>query len=137
MSNVVEVIQQEIEKREAEIDALKATLKVLTGSMPKTKQKTRQIALPSPEKPEPKSAGDGNYTVNGTDMVLTENELQIATALSEADDCCSVDYLTDLCGNRQNLHNRVYSLNKKLKAAGAEIQFFKGEGYRLQNIEAA
>lgn len=133
MTDVVEVLQREIDKRKAEIKALEATVLVLTGGG----ATSSKLALPAPGKPQSKANGEGNFEVNGVDLVLTANELQLAEALNDVEDCCSVDYLTDLCGNRQNLHNRVYTLNKKLKAAGAEIQFFKGEGYRLQNIEEA
>lgn len=136
MTDVVEVLQREIDKRKAEIEALEASLKVLTGG--KAKAKVKQLALPAPakaEKAELKAKSEGNFEVNGVELDLTEKELAVANALNEAEDCCSVDYLTDLCGNRQNMHNRVFTLNKKLKAAGAEILYFKGDGYRLQNIE--
>lgn len=134
MSNVVEVLQREIDRRKAEIEALEVSLKVLTGSA--AKQKAKQLALPSPIKPAPKAAGEANFEVNGVDLVLTDHELPIANALAEAEDCCSIDLLEEMCGGkRQNLHNRIYSLNQKLKAAGAHIVHFKGEGYRLQNIE--
>lgn len=136
MADVVEVLQREIDKRKAEIEALEASLKVLTGSAPK--QKAKQLSLPAPEKPAPKVSGEGNFEVNGVDLVLTDGELPIAEALAAAEDCCSVDFLEQLCGgNRQTLHNRIYSLNQKLKAAGAHVVHFKGEGYRLQNIEEA
>lgn len=135
MSEAVQVIEREIAKRRAEIEALEASLKVLTGGT--VKQKPKQLALPAPaKKTSPKKEGDGNFSVNGVDLYLTDFELPIATTLAEAEDCCTVDLLQEICGgNRQTLHNRIYSLNQKLKTAGAHIVFFKGEGYRLQNIE--
>lgn len=131
MSEAVQVIEREIAKRKSEIEALQLALKALTGkSQPAPKPK--HLALPAPVK----LAGDSNFTVNGVDLVLTDHELPIANALAEAEDCCSVDFLEQLCGGkRQNLHNRIYTLNQKLKPTGAHIVHFKGEGYRLQNIE--
>lgn len=138
----VDFLKAEIARRQSEIEVLQGALEILTGgAAQKPKQKPRQLALPAPaEKParkaEPTAKGDENFEVNGLNLVLTAHELELANALAEAEDCCSVDYLTELCGGkRQNLHNRVFSLNQKLKAAGAHIVFFKGEGYRLQNIE--
>lgn len=38
-------------------------------------------------------------------------------------------------GNRDYVMTGIWVVNRKLRAAGAEIVRFEGQGYRLQNIE--
>lgn len=128
MADVVEILRSEIERRKAEIEALETSLKVLTGSA--QKQKPKQLALPAPE-----ATREGNYTVNGLDLSLGRRELAVFEAISGADDCIPAEQLMPLCkDNRGYVQQTISTLNKKLKPCGAEILFFRGEGYRLQNI---
>lgn len=127
MNEAIEVIQREIAKRRSEIDALEIALKALSGDV-------KQLALPAPATPA--EGGTGNFTVNGIDLQLGKRELAVIEAIAAVEDCMAVEELQPLCGGKRNyVSQTVWSLNKKLKAAGAEIEFFKGEGYRLQNIE--
>lgn len=134
MSEAIEILKREIAKRQAEIDALQTSLDILSGKAPLTGKQ-----LPAPEKRRRQRTDDaegGTFTVNGIDLDLTAGEWPVANAINDSEDCCSVDLLQDLCGGKlQNVHNRIYSINQKLKTAGAHIVHFKGEGYRLQNIE--
>lgn len=130
MSDAVQVIEREIAKRQAEIEALQLALKALTGKAP-SPQKPKQLALPAP-----KAVTEGNFTVNGVDLHLGRRELVVIEAIAAAEDCIQIEQLMPLCKDKRlYVQQTVSTLNKKLKAAGAHIVHFKGEGYRLQNIE--
>lgn len=143
MSDAVQVIQREIAKRQAEIEALQTSLDILNRSSGDTTQaqlpapKATQHAVPVPAlRAAPPVNDGGTFTVNGVDVHLTAAEWPVANAIADAVDCCSTDLLEELCGGkRQNVQNRVFSINQKLKPAGARLVFYKGEGYRLENIE--
>lgn len=142
MSEAAEVIKLEIARREAEISTLQLALDVLTGNAPqKTAPEPKQLALPAPKGHSPrgrplKDDGGGIFTVNGVDIELGARAFALATMINDAEDCAPVEQLDAIFGGVRNLtHQCVCVLNKKLKAAGAEIVHFKGEGYRLQNIE--
>lgn len=138
MSEAVQVIEREIAKRQAEIAALQMALDALTGRAPAA-PRSKQLALPPPQKParrrSPEGEG-GTFTVNGVDLKLTAREFAVANAINDAEDCLPAEQLEPLCGGKRNLVQQcVCALNKKLRPAGAHIEHFKGEGYRLQNIE--
>lgn len=144
MSEAVEVIRHEIARREAEISALQIALDALTGKTPerpaaKTK---RLLALPAPSKPKkPRKARQetgegGTFTVNGVEFELGGRLFAVANALDEAEDCVPAARLDALCGGkRAGVTQAIFYLNKQFRSAGAQIVHFRGEGYRLQNIE--
>lgn len=132
MSEAIDTIQREIAKRRAEIEGLELALKVLTSNAPKEKQR----ALPPPMAPASSGMAEGNFTVNGVDLRLGKRELAVIEAIAAVEDCIPAEQLEPFCNGKRNyVSQTIWSLNKKLKATGAEIVFFKGEGYRLQNID--
>lgn len=129
MSDALQILKHEISRRQAEIEALQKAVDVLTGSEASTPK-----PLSSSAKQERGSGG--TLTVNGVDVDLTAREMRVATALEAAGDCVPAAELAPLTsGNNKYLQTCIWVLNKKLRPAGAEIVHFKGEGYRLQNIE--
>lgn len=143
MSTAVDIIKAEIAQRQREIEALQISLAILTrksGDAPVARQPSPNAAqLPVPAAPQrvaPEINEGGTFTVNGVDLQLTAGEWPVANAIADAEGCCSTDLLEELCGGkRQNVQNRVFSINQKLKAAGARLVFYKGDGYQLENIE--
>lgn len=78
----------------------------------------------------------GTYTVNGVDLHLGAVQFNILETLDKAEDCVQRSALEPFCnGDRKALHQAIFNLKAKLRLAGATIEFFPGEGYRLQNIE--
>lgn len=130
MSEAVDVIKREIARRQTEIAALTAALNALLGSVP---QETRRKA---PRAPKEGDASINVFTVNGHDIRLGRKAFAVLETVNGAEDCCSLETLLPIFdGNRVYVQQAVSVLNKKLRGAGAEIVWFKGEGYRLQNIE--
>lgn len=136
MSDSIKFLEREIAQRKAEIEALQTALAVLAG---KSRPGMQRTTPPAPtRKPAEKRGEGGILTVNGVDLELTAREFAVANAINDADDAMPAEQLDPLCGGKRNqVQQAVCSLNKKLKPAGANIVFFKGEGYRLQNMEEA
>lgn len=130
MSKSAEFIRAEIAKRENEIKGLRMALEILEDAPPRAAAK----------KPGRKGRGDhmkyGTYTVNGVDLHLGKVQFCLLEKLDHAEDCVPRDTLEAVCdGDRKALHQAIFNLKTKLKPAGATIEWFDGEGYRLQNIE--
>lgn len=141
-TEAIDVIQREIAKREAEIDALNLALEALAGK-PAAKS-SRQLLLPAPKgkkakkraaAPREADGRSGVFEVNGQDVKLGRISYAIMERVAHADDCCPKEDLATLCsGGAKHVATYVAQLNNRIRAAGAEIVHFKGEGYRLQNI---
>jgi hypothetical protein len=133
--SATDVLRQEIARRREEIAVLEKALGVLEAD-------SSPLQLPAPSR-EPGSSGaayeaggTGIFSVNGHDLRLGAKMFAVLEAINEAEDCCPLETLLPLAGgNKVYLHQYTSALNKKLRPAGAEIVFFKGEGWRLQNIE--
>lgn len=130
MTDIITRIRAEIAKHEGDIERLKEALAVLESphKLAPTKKSGR------------KGRGDhmlvGTYTVNGVDLHLGAVQFNVLETLDKAEDCVQRSVLEPFCnGDRKALHQAIFQLKAKLKPAGATIEFFKGEGYRLQNIE--
>lgn len=69
-------------------------------------------------------------------QLSVKSAFRLLDAVATAEDCVSMEELAVLFnGNRDYVMTNIWALNKKLRAAGAEIVRFEGQGYRLQNIE--
>lgn len=130
MNDIATQIRAEIAKHESEIKRLKEALAIIESPHKSAYSK----------KSGHKSRGEhmlvGTYTVNGVDLHLGTVQFNILETLDKAEDCVQRSALEPFCnGDRKALHQAIFQLKAKLKPAGATIEFFTGEGYRLQNIE--
>lgn len=138
MDEAVQFIQHEIAKRQAEIGALQLALNALTGpkAEPPGAKFKRWMNSVDAKKSTSEANESGTFTVNGVDFELGPKTFPLAKAIGEAEDCVPTAQLATMFGgNQQYVRVAVSVLNKRLKAAGAQIVHFRGEGYRLQNIE--
>lgn len=148
MSPAVEFLRQEIARREAEIAALRQAYAILSGNddPQKADPPKPQLQLPAPsrrktgskegKRKDGKTSSRGIYEINGHELSLGPKQFLLLDAVATAEDCVPMDELAVLFnGNRDYVMTNIWALNKKLRAAGAEIVRFEGHGYRLQNIE--
>lgn len=147
MSTAVEFLRQEIARREAEIAALRQAYAILSGGDDphKADPPKPQLQLPAPARKtgskegkgkDGKTSSRGIYEINGHELSLGPKQFLLLDAVATAEDCVPMDELVAIFGgNRDYVMTGIWALNKKLRAAGAEIVRFDGHGYRLQNIE--
>lgn len=147
MSTAVEFLRQEIARREAEIAALRQAYAILSGGddPQKADPPKPQLQLPDParktsskegKRKDGKTSSRGIYEINGHELSLGPKQFPLLDAVATAEDCVSMDDLATLFdGNRDYVMTGIWALNRKLRAAGAEIVRFEEQGYRLQNIE--
>lgn len=148
MTDIIAALDAEIARREAELEAIRKTRDLLAGPQPKTKM----LALPAPTKKTraKKIAGsrkrqrsklpdDGKLDINGVDVELTPPELKLYRALDEwpAGECISQETLVETMGSVSIFFATMKSLRQKLGACRATVTTVRGEGYRLENVDAA
>lgn len=147
MTDIIAALDAEIARREAELEAIRKTRELLAGPQPKAKL----LALPAPAaKSRPKKSGgrkkakrsklpdDGKLDINGVDVELTPQELKLYRAFDEwpAGECISQETLVETMGSVSIFFATMKSLRQKLGACRATVTTVRGEGYRLENVDA-